>query len=132
MQMTHLPRWRRTALAALGLAAVALVAACSGSGPAESYDPNAPQITAENQKFDKTELDLPGNQGFELVFFNKDSQTHNVSIYSDEGFTQRVFGGDLVGGGTKVYHVQALAPGTYYFRCDVHTEMKGTVVVGAG
>ena len=123
---------RPAALALLCLAAVALVAACSGSGPAESYDPNAPQITAQNQKFDKTELDLPGNQGFELVFFNKDTQTHNVSIYSDEAFTQRIFGGELVGNGTKVYHVQALAPGTYWFRCDVHTEMKGIVVVGAG
>ena len=126
--------WRGVATGAPLLAAALLVAvvlaACS-SGPAgtpESFDPNSPQITAQNMKFDKAELDVPANQGFSLVLFNKDSTSHNVSIYSDPGHSQRVFGGSLVGNGTQVYHVQALAPGTYYFQCDVHPDMKGTLV----
>jgi plastocyanin len=117
-------------LAALVVAA--LLAACGGTQAPVSFDPNAPSITAKDQKFDKTELDVPADKGFDLVFHNDDGQTHNVSIYSDEGHSQRVFGGDLVGGGIHVYHVQSLAPGTYYFQCDVHPEMKGTVVVGGG
>ncbi len=108
----------------------ALLAACAGSGAApESFDPSAPQITAQGLKFDKTELDAPANQGFEVVLFNKDGTSHNFSIYSDPGHSQRIFGGDLANGGTKVYHVQALAPGTYYFECDVHPGMNGTLVV---
>jgi plastocyanin len=131
--VNHSPIPRRLAALAAALLVAVVVAACSGGSQAPvSFDPNAPQITATNQTFDKAELDLPADKGFELVFFNNDSQTHNVSIYSDEGYSQRVFGGDLVGGGTHVYHVQALAPGTYWFRCDVHTDMKGVVKVGAG
>jgi plastocyanin len=109
--------------------AVAL-AACSGgpAGTPESFDPNSPQITAQGLKFDSTQLQVPANQGFALVLFNRDSTSHNVSIYSDAGHAQRVFGGSLAGNGTTVYHVQALAPGTYYFECDVHPDMKGTLV----
>jgi len=117
------------------LVALAFVLAACSSGPAdppESFDPSAPQITASGEQFDKTELAVPADQGFEIVLFNKDSESHNVSIYSDEGHTQRVFGGALTGNGTKVYHVQALAPGTYYFQCDVHPAMKGTVVAAGG
>lgn len=106
------------------------VAACSGAGggASESFDPGSPQITAHNLAFDKTALQVPANAGFELVLFNQDSTSHNLSIYSDAGHNQRVFGGALAGNGTKVYHVQALAPGTYYFECDVHPDMKGTLV----
>jgi plastocyanin len=115
---------------AAGAVLALAVAGCAGgpAGTPESFDPNSPQITAQSQKFDKTELDVPANQGFALVLFNKDSTSHNVSIYSDAGHNQRVFGGSLAGNGTKVYHVQALAPGTYYFQCDVHPDMKGTLV----
>jgi plastocyanin len=125
---------RRLATGAPLLAAallLALTTAACASGPAgapESFDPSSPQITAQNMQFDKTELDVPANQGFSLVLFNKDSTSHNVSIYSDPGHSQRVFGGSLAGNGTMVYHVQALAPGTYYFQCDVHPAMKGTLV----
>lgn len=115
---------------AAGVLLALSLAACTGglAGTPESFDPTSPQITAQGERFDKTELDVPANQGFELVLFNKDSTSHNFSIYSDAGHNQRVFGGSLAGNGTKVYHVQALAPGTYYFECDVHPDMKGTLV----
>jgi plastocyanin len=131
-------RARASALAALGLAGLAglalLLGACNAApaDPPESFDPGAPQITASGERFDQAELDVPANQAFELVLNNKDSEVHNVSIYSDEGHSKEVFRGALQGNGTKVYHVQALAPGTYYFQCDVHPQMKGIVVVGAG
>jgi plastocyanin len=134
--MPALPRIPGLASRRLAIgAALALALAACASGPAaspESFDPNAAQITAQSLKFDKAELDVPANEGFEIVLFNKDSTSHNLSIYSDPGHNQRVFGGSLTGNGTKVYHVQALAPGTYYFQCDVHPDMKGTIVVGGG
>jgi hypothetical protein len=38
-------------------------------------------------------------------------------------FAEEPFGGPR----TVVYSVPALDAGTYYFRCDLHTEMKGTI-----
>lgn len=121
-------------LPALALLLAFVLAACGGGPGAtpESFDPNSPQITAQGEQFDATELDVPADRGFELVLINKDSTSHNVSIYADEGHNQRVFGGALAGNGTKVYHVQALAPGTYYFQCDVHPNMKGVLVAAGG
>ena len=123
-------RLARGSVLAAGAGLALALAACSGgpAGTPESFDPSSPQITAQNERFDKAELDVPANEGFTLVLVNKDSTSHNVSIYSDAGRSQRVFGGSLAGNGTKVYHVQALAPGTYYFECDVHPTMKGTLV----
>jgi plastocyanin len=131
--MPRVPRRLALGLGALPLLALAgLLAACTAAEPATSFDPNAPSLTATNQKFDKTELDVPADTGFELVLHNDDAVQHNVSIYSDEGHSQRVFGGDFANNGTHVYEVQALAPGTYYFQCDIHPSMNGVVVTGSG
>ncbi|MBI3750499.1 MAG: cupredoxin domain-containing protein [Chloroflexi bacterium] len=120
--------------ALLVIAAAMVVAACSAATePPVSFDPNAPSLTASNQSgFDKTELDVPANVGFSLVLHNNDSVQHNVSIYSDQGHSQRVFGGEVANAGTHVYHVQALASGTYYFQCDIHPAMKGTLTAAGG
>jgi plastocyanin len=54
-----------------------------------------------------------------------------VSIYTDSSATAALFTGEMVTGpGTVTYEVDALEPGTYFFRCDVHpTTMTGTFVV---
>ena len=109
------------------------MAACSAATePQVSFDPNAPALTASGLKFDKATLDVPSDTGFDLVLHNQDSVQHNVSIYTDAGHSQRVFGGDFANNGTHVYHVQALAPGTYYFQCDLHPDMKGTISAASG
>lgn len=118
--------------AALVVGAALVLGGCSPAEAPVSFDPNAPSITASGQKFDKTEIDVPADSGFQLVLHNQDSVQHNVSIYSDAGHSQRVFGGKLVNTGTYVYNVQALAPGTYYFQCDLHPTMNGTVVAAGG
>jgi plastocyanin len=42
-----------------------------------------------------------------------------------------LFTGDLVVGVKSVdYQIPALKPGSYYFHCDVHPDMNGTVIVG--
>jgi plastocyanin len=121
-----------SALATLAMAAL-LLAACSPAVEAPaSFDPNSPQLTAKNNQFDVAELDVPGQSGFELVLHNEDGIQHNVSIYSDEGHSNKVFGGEIANPGTHVYHVQALAPGTYYFQCDIHPTMKGTLIAAQG
>jgi plastocyanin len=119
--------------AVVAVAAAAVIAACSPAVEAPvSFNPDSPQLTAKGNQFDTTELDVPGDSGFDLVLHNEDPIQHNVSIYADESHTQRLFAGDFANQGTHVYHVQSLAPGTYYFECDIHPTMNGIVVAANG
>ena len=122
-------------IATVALAAVALVAAACGNtnadqagAPAASVDPNAPAIVARDIKFVTTDVKVPAGKAFQLTFDNQDGAPHNVAIYTDSSASQAKFQGDIVDGGTRVYSVPALAAGTYYFRCDVHPDMNGTIV----
>jgi hypothetical protein len=55
-----------------------------------------------------------------------------VAIYTDDSATESLFVGDLVDGPkTVTYDVPALDPGSYYFRCDVHPQMNGTLEAAA-
>ena len=61
-----------------------------------------------------------------------ESQPHNVAVYSEaDGGGDEIVIGDIITGPdvTTQVVVPALEPGTYYFRCDVHPEMEGTIVV---
>ena len=120
---------------ALGLAVVALSAAACGGGalgydaPAASLDPDSPMLSASGIAFDTAELSIPGNRPFTLVFENRETITHNVSIYADEAHHDRRFEGVLFSGpATRWYPVPALAPGTYVFVCDLHPSMTGRLL----
>jgi plastocyanin len=57
-----------------------------------------------------------------------DGVQHNVAVYRDDTVEESMFVGDLIQGkATVTYDVPALEPGTYYFRCDVHPVMDGTL-----
>jgi plastocyanin len=132
----------KRAIAALGLICLVLVlGACSNasannprptSGPAGS--PAAPagdtvQISSKDLKFSTSTLSAPANKPFQIAYDNQEGAPHNVAIY-DSSFSSKVFGEEPFGGPKQVtYNVPALAPGTYGFRCDVHTDMKGTLEV---
>lgn len=127
-------------LATVALAAVALVAAACGTtnagtagqpaAPAASADPNAPAIVAKDIKFVTAQVNVPAGKAFGLSFDNQDGAPHNVAIYTDSSASQSVFQGEIFSGATRVYQVPALAPGSYFFRCDVHPDMTGTIVAG--
>jgi len=125
-------------IAALGLAAIVLAAAaCSSgapapasSGPPASVDPNAVQISAKDLKFSTAQLNAPADKVFTIAFDNQEGAPHNVAIYKDQSASQKVFGQDPFGGPKAVsYQVGPLAAGRYFFRCDVHPDMKGTLIV---
>jgi hypothetical protein len=112
----------------------ALVAACGGGGlgydkaPA-GFDPNSPKLAAANVNFDRGEIAVGANAPFVLVFENTEGVTHNVSIYADAAYQKRTFQGAMFSGrSTRWYPVPALAPGTYFFRCDLHNNMTGRLV----
>ena len=89
-------------------------------------------ITAMNSMFDTECLAAPAGKAFTVTFDNQDPAIlHNLSIYTDDSATEALFTGAMVTGpDTVTYKVDALDPGTYFFRCDVHpTTMFGTFVV---
>lgn len=118
-------------LAMLGLAACSPTLG-SSSATALAAEPGSPTITARDLRFDRTELVVPAARAFTLVFDNEDGAPHNVAIYDDQSAQTTRFVGEIFGGPvSRVYAVPALAPGTYFFRCDVHHDMQGTVVARA-
>lgn len=122
---------RRLGRATLGCAMVLLVAACSGSagssGPPPSAPPGGAVIVAHDLAFDRARLDTRAGTGFQLVFENRDSAPHNVTILDGQGGSAFV-GETFRGPGSRTYSIPPLAAGTYRFRCDVHADMTGTLV----
>ena len=117
----------------LGLVVLAAVAAaCSSasanpSAPAGSVDPNAPVVVAQGNAFSPATVTVRADQAFSLTLDNKDGAPHNVSIYTDSGASTSISAGEIVSSTTTTQQVPALAKGTYFFRCDVHHEMTGTI-----
>jgi cytochrome c oxidase subunit 2 len=92
-------------------------------------------IVAKSIQFDLTCIQVPPSPATTIVFDNQDAGIqHNVDIYQDPNFTQHVAGAtgatDTITGVTSTsYSISGLQPGTYYFKCDIHPQMKGTYVV---
>jgi plastocyanin len=89
------------------------------------------EVVAQNTAFDTDEIHLPADTPSKLALDNEDAFAHNLSIYEDDTasgvplFTFEPFSGPE----TKTFDVKALAEGEYYFRCDIHPTMEGTVLV---
>jgi plastocyanin len=84
--------------------------------------------------FNTATLALPVGKTVALTFDNQGAGIpHNVGIYDQKG-GKELFQGKIVTGPAKVvYDVTPLAAGTYWFQCDVHPSMNGTVnVTGPG
>ena len=132
---------RRGALIALAIVMFSALAACSGGDDAsEPADGNgggtatvtdgAVEITAADLAFDATTIEATAGEDFTITLVNDDSAPHNISIYSEEGGDQIVLGDTAEAGQSVTVDVSALEPGTYYFKCDIHPDMNGSVVVG--
>jgi plastocyanin len=120
---------------ALITTAIVALAACSagssGRAVEPSIDPDALTIAAKGLAFSTSTLSAPADAPFQIAFDNQESAPHNVAIYRDSSATEKVFGSDPFSGPAVVrYDVPPLAPGTYFFRCDVHPDMSGQLTVG--
>lgn len=122
----------------LGLLSLAAVlAACSGASaapatgaPGSSGAPagDTVTITAKDLKFAPTTVTVPAEKAFDLVFDNQEGAPHNVAIYTDSSASTKVSVGEIFSGpAQKTQAVPALAAGSYFFRCDVHPDMQGTI-----
>jgi plastocyanin len=86
-------------------------------------------IIAQGLAFDISELSFPADTPVVIRLDNQDEVPHNVAIYVSQG-GDPLFQGELVTGPTQAeYDVPPMAPGEYYFQCDVHPTMSGTVTV---
>ena len=123
-----------TLLAALTAILATVLAGCASepgrpSSPA-SIDPNAIRISAAGLTFSADRLSAPADEPFQIAFDNQERPLHNIAIYRDAGASDRIFGKEPFSGpAVQTYDVPALATGTYFFRCDVHPEMTGELVV---
>ena len=121
-------------LLALGLVAVAAIStACSSASaqprPSGPVDASGPTIVARDMAFSPSTVEIAANKNVTIHFDNQDSAPHNVAIYKDANASEKISVGEVVSGSKADQVVPALAAGTYFFRCDVHTNMTGTIVV---
>jgi plastocyanin len=89
-------------------------------------------LTAQNVAFDKTTISVPAGASVTINFNNMDSVPHNFALYTDSSASTAIFQGQIITGpAIATYQFTApSAPGTYFFRCDVHTTiMTGSFIV---
>lgn len=88
-------------------------------------------IVVWKHAFNFREIALPAGRPVTISLFNGDSdRRHKLSIYTDRSAAAPIFvGSPLLPSSGQNYTFTAPAPGAYYFRCDLHPEMNGTVRV---
>ncbi len=129
---------RRGGAFSLVIGMVALLAACST--PADSGSDNAGGgtvavvdgvvlLTAADLAFDASVIQAPAGAAFTISFTNNDSAPHNVSVYTEEGGDQIATSDPVNQGETLEVEVPAQDAGEYFFVCDIHPDMNGTIVV---
>jgi plastocyanin len=101
----------------------------SGGGTVAVVDGNV-DLSANDLEFDANVIEAPAGEEFTITFTNLESQPHNVAVDTEEGGDEIVTGDVITGpDATTTITVPALEPGEYYFVCDVHPDMNGTIVV---
>jgi plastocyanin len=93
------------------------------------------ELTANDLKFDKTDLTAKAGSDVTLTFVSKEAQPHNVQVFGGPEATgaPSVLDGEppLMAPGKTTYKFKApAAPGKYAYHCMFHpTTMKGTLTV---
>jgi plastocyanin len=103
-----------------------------GGGGGAGGTANPSTITAQGLAFSTAEIALPPDAPSTIHFENKDAGvSHDIAIYTDSSLSTNLFRGQIITGPASIdYSILALKPGTYYFHCDVHPTMHGSVTVG--
>ncbi|MGH2772847.1 MAG: cupredoxin domain-containing protein [Actinomycetota bacterium] len=113
-----------------GLIATGVVAVEKKEEHAEPAGPKV-AVAAKNIAFDVKELKIPAGKAFVLSFNNGEAAPHNVAILKAQGSSEALFRKQPIAGPKKVdWEVEPIEAGSYYFQCDVHPNMSGTVTAG--
>jgi len=99
--------------------------------PHDISEANVRVCAFDDQRFVPDRIELPADDVSILAFSNEDDGVqHNVAVYADDTVEEPIAIGDLVEGPMTTFtEVPALDAGEYYFRCDVHPIMDGTLEV---
>jgi plastocyanin len=103
-----------------------------GSGQGGGGGTTTATVTAANIAFDTSTIDLPAGEASTIHFVNEDSGVqHNIAIYpSADDLANPLFRGEVITGPDEIdYAIDPLEAGEYYFHCDIHPTMSGTVSV---
>jgi plastocyanin len=133
--------------AAVTLATTAVFAGAAGADHAGHKDaecrgypsyPGSPnpwiKIVAEDNAFDTDCLKAPADRNFRIYLENRDSDPHNISIYSADPSkdkkAERLYQGKAVKGpGQEEYAIEAMEAGEYFFKDDKTAGMTGTITI---
>ena len=117
-----------------GAVAVGAVEVSTAEEHAEEEErPPSVSLIAQNLAFQPAQLEATAGEDFVISFDNRDAVPHNVAVFKGVDATaQNVFRGDLITGPRTVsYQVPAQDPGSYFFLCEVHPTMTGTIQIAA-
>jgi len=107
-------------------------AAGGGTETSAPQEPGAPSsdlaITAASLAWDTDALLASAEEPLTVTVENKDSAVHNFSLYEDESLAGEIFiGKDVSANATAEEEIDPLKEGEYYFQCDYHPSMNGTL-----
>ena len=102
----------------------------SGGAGTATVSGGTVEITTADLEFDAQTIEAPAGETWTITLVNDDSAPHNISIYTEEGGEEVVIGDVADPGQTVEVEVPALEEGEYFFVCDIHPDMNGTVVIG--
>ncbi len=111
-------------------------AACRGEEEAASPEPEgaAPVvvIVSKDRAFDKSEIRVPSGQEITILHYHQDdSSYHSLAIYKTSEAKDPIAHMEVEPGpGLQELTVEALEPGEYFYRCDLHpTTATGVLIV---
>lgn len=109
-----------------------------GGGPAPTAAPADPYLVraVPTLRFATDSLQAPPNTEVTFTLQNDDTAPHNLSFYPTEADRESqsnefVKGDIIAAGATGKITFTTPDAGTYYFHCDLHPQMAGTLTVSA-
>jgi len=91
----------------------------------------AVHVVAKEVAFDTDEIVVPADEHVRIDFSNEDLDVyHNIAVYESEApDAAPLFNGEgFAGLDERTYELESPEPGTYFFVCDFHPNMKGSFV----
>jgi plastocyanin len=87
-------------------------------------------ISAADLEFSAPCMVANAGEGFTIRLTNDDSVPHNVAVYQDSSKANEIMRGEIINQGqSDDVEVEAQDAGQYYFDCQLHPDMNGTLYV---